>query len=775
VEFSEKIQNGSSSTDSIDFSKLGIILRNNWMWIVLIFVIVNSAAYLIIRYTKNVYESESEIKLDINTEASEFGIQTIVEDQNLNILAGEIEIIQSRLFLNRIIDQSNFEVSFISVGRVLNDEMFRNTPAFIRSYNEKHSYYNTPIYYTEQDINSYILKIGNKGEEISGKYGQKVTVGDLSLVLDRNKLFQRGDEIGYYFIINSKEVLLDYLIKNLTAEPLNYNANTLRISFKDHNPFKAQAVLNKIDSTYLLYSNEQKSLANTQKIDWLTNELHHIESRMEDYENYFETFTLQNKTNNLDADLVKTIQAINLVDSQRYELTRRINESDRLFEALNKNSFTTPVAIRNALPDVLNKSIEQVINLQMEQEKLKLSYNEITFAYRKKEKEIEILKEKTLEQLAELKGEWQRRLQELNQRKTSLESDFAHFPDKHTEFSKNQRFYKLYEQFYLTLMQSKSEFEIAQAGTIPEFKILSPASLSAAPISPNRLMIAGIGIVMSLVVNFFFIGILYLINNKITAANELERGSSAPLLGTIPSTRNKVNEGLHVLDFPKSMVSEAIRSIRTNLDFVQVSTPQKVITISSTVSGEGKSFIAMNLGGVLALSKKKVILIDLDMRKQKHHLPANGIDTSKGISTILIRKHKWIDCVSETGLENFHFIPAGPQPPNPSELLLNGEFTDLISSLKQHYDYIILDTPPVGLVTDGIMAMRKADICIYIFRANYSKREFVNNLQRIISINKISNITTLLNAVPSQGKTYGYGYYEENGHPQKKKKSLLKA
>ncbi len=170
----------------------------------------------------------------------------------------------------------------------------------------------------------------------------------------------------------------------------------------------------------------------------------------------------------------------------------------------------------------------------------------------------------------------------------------------------------------------------------------------------------------------------------------------------------------------------------------------------------------MNLGAVMAVSNKKVILLDLDMRKPKINLPTEIDDNSKGISTILIGKNSWIECLARTGVANFDYIPSGPHPPNPSELLSNGEFKGLLEELKKAYDYIILDTPPVGLVTDGIMAMKHADISIYIFRADYSRKTFVYNLQRIININKFSNITTVLNALPSTGEQrYGYGYYEE--------------
>lgn len=768
---SDNIRHGANET--VDLGKLLIILRTRWVWIALIFVVINAAAALVIRYTKNLYRSDSEIKLDVKRDATEFGIKSITEDQDVNIISGEIEVIQSKLFLSRVLDGSDFDVTLISVGHVLNDEMFKNGPVSIKVLSPKHSWYNVPIDFTETSPTTFRLGMGPKGSEVNGVYGMPLVVGDLQLLLTRNNSFRKGEEVGYYFVINSRDVLLDYLVRNLTAEPLNYNANTIRVSFKDYNPFKAQAVLSRIDSTYLAYSNEQKNLANRQKIEWLTNELRQIESRMEDYEDYFENFTLRNKTNDLGADLKRTIDAINRIDSQRYELSRRLTEIDRLQDGIKAGRFIAPAWFRAALPTTLTNNIDQLAQLNVDLEKVKLSYSEATYAYKKKERETDALKAATISQFEELRNDWSRRLQDLQSTKSRLEAQFAAYPDKSTEFAKNQRFYKLYEEFYLSLMQSKSQFEIAQAGTTPDFKILSPATLVTKPISPNRMMIAGVGLVLSFVVNFLFIATLYLVNNKITNVQELERLKIAPVLGSIPVSRNGTGNGIFVQNYPRSMVSEAIRSLRTNLDFFNTASRRKVIAISSTVSGEGKSFVAMNLGAVLAVSGKRVVLVDLDMRKTKTSQPAELMDVMKGVSTILIGKHHWTECIAGTTLERFDFIPSGPHPPNPSELLLNGDFAAFIAALRDSYDYVILDTPPVGLVTDGVMAMRHADISIYIFRANYSKRDFLSNIPRIVNLNKVPNVTTVLNAVPSAGKTYGYGYYEDEARPKNRLRSLL--
>jgi tyrosine-protein kinase Etk/Wzc len=767
VESPRTIRPASNTTaiEGLDLNKLRTTLRNNWYWLALIFVIINALAYLVVRYSKNVYVSESVLKLDVKETATEFGIATIVEDKNINLLAGEIDMIKSELFLSQVLDSLNIDMSFFSIGRFLNNELFGVQPFFV-DYKLKNSYaYNVPIYFDDEGPDAFKLRVGETGREVPGRYGQHIALDGLDVTIRKNEAFQKGDEIGYYFMINSRTALLGRLMTNLQAEPLNYRSNTILVSYKDNNAFKAHAIVGKIDTLYLRYSNEQKNAANNQKIEWLANELRQIEKKMEDYENYFESFTLQNKTNDLNDDLRKTVAAINRIDSQRYDVTRRITETNRMLDGINVNQgdFFITVSQRRLLPEGLQKNIEDLQKLSLESEKLKMSYNETTLAYRGKQKDIDLLRAKAIHQLTEFKTDLLQRSQELNKRKDQLENEFANMPDKSTQFSKNQRFYKLYEEFYLSLMQSKSGFEIAQAGSTPDFRILSPATFSTSPIAPNKMMIAGVGLVASVMIVLFLIGLLYVINNKITNLSELERNNDVPLLGVVPSSNYMQDAaGLHVVAHPRSMVSEAIRTLRTNLDFFTVQTEKKVIAISSTISGEGKSFIAMNLGGVIALSKKKVVLLDLDMRKAKNNL-TQPEDNTKGMSTVLIRKNIWQECIIKTQLESFDFIPSGPHPPNPSELLLNGEFTNVIEDLKKHYDFIILDTPPVGLVTDGVMAMRKADISVYVFRANYSKKEFLQNFRRLVSMNKFANITMLLNALPAPaGSARGYyGYYEE--------------
>jgi len=772
--------NRSNSNDNIDFEKVGSVLRKSIVWIILIFAITLTTAYLTIRWTKPVYQSQSELKLDVKSDASELGLTGFAENKNLNVISGEIELLKSKLFTNKVIETVDLQVSYYTAGQVLNDEKYNVSPIKI-DYKLKNSrIYDNRIYIEIQSDNGF--KISFNGEEnMSGqvyRFGEVIKTPDIDLVVFTTKYYDPSGDKKFFFTINSQSALVKYFDENLTVEPLNLNANTIKIALKDHNKYKAHDLVNAIDTIYLNYTQEEKNRENRQKIAWLNEELKQIETELEGYENYFENFTIKNRTSNLDEDLKATIQSINALDSQRYILNKKISATNELLTNLDKaQSDYFFEANPSMYPNYIVTAFGELTEAIEERDQLKLSYNEATFALTKKENEVKKIKERIKAQLETLQEKYQSEIRDLIIRKKRLEDNFVELPEKSTEYKKNQRFFDLYEEFYLSLMQNKAQYQIAQAGTTTEFKILSSATLPVNPISPNILIIYGIGLVAGLVISFVFTSVKYLMHNKITSINELERITDVPILGAVPSASEKLENTKLIIDqSPKSAVSEALRSLRTNIQFMITGDKHRVISVTSTVGGEGKTFVAVNLGGIIALSRKKVLLLDLDMRKPRVHMSFGDRKSDKGVSTILINKHTIEDCVVHTNIENFDYIPAGPTPPNPSELLLNGEFESLLNKLKFDYDYIILDTPPVGLVTDGVLAMKKADLGIYIVRANYTKKLFLKTLNRLAHVNQFNNLAVVLNAASTSGSnSYGYGYYEEKNSENVVKRLVKKS
>lgn len=257
--------------------------------------------------------------------------------------------------------------------------------------------------------------------------------------------------------------------------------------------------------------------------------------------------------------------------------------------------------------------------------------------------------------------------------------------------------------------------------------------------------------------------------DKILNEKELSKICALPIIGSIPKFKKEKmkHSKLQVIDFPQSRVSEAFRNIRSNLEFICPNKTARIITISSTISGEGKTFITLNLAGILALTGKKVIVLDLDLRKPKLH---HGFDTTNdlGTSDLLIEKTTLKECIKHSEFEGLDFITAGNKPPNPSELILTDRFENLLDELKMLYDVIIIDTPPIGLVTDGILAMKKADIQLYIARAGHTKISMLKDVELIKRNKQFKNLSIILNDVSASGRSYGYsgygygyGYYDE--------------
>lgn len=771
---------GNLPISELDTVKIWSVVKRYLPLVIIIFIVCNLAAYLKIRWTKPLYESYSDIKLDIKSEASLLGFNNIGgQEVAQNNLEGEIEIIRSRLFSNKVIEVLNLETSYYNYGNVLNEERYKSAP-FVAEYLIKDpNFYDRNFDVEIVDEKKYRLSYFLGKEEVSREYlfGEKVENDFFRLMLHLKKwpLEKELKDLRYFFRANSQRSLIAYLESNLKVEPWNYNANIIRISFRDHNLMKAADLVNAIDTLYLKYTEEEKNKVNLQKINFLNEQLRNTESQLEEYEHYLENFTITNRTVDLNMDLSKTIAALESVDSARLNLAIRFQKLQELEHAIASGqeiihlSSYKPVFPSSQLGDVFEKYNELIVRKKL----LANTYSAETFAFKKIEEELVLMQEEINFSLSKLKSDLNDQQTQLVKKKLKIEEDFISLPAKGTDFNKVKRYYSLYEQFYLSMMQKKAEFEIAQAGTSTDFKVLSAASNSIEPISPNKVLIYGIGLALSLLLIVFVLTIGYLVNNKISSQAEVERLTNTPVIGSIPYAKHENDFTTLMVDKrPKSALSESLRSVRTSLDFFIQKAGNKVLTVTSTVSGEGKTFIAVNLGGVLSFSGNKVIILDLDMRKPKVHRAFQQTPSEAGLSTILIGRHQWKDCVFESAQPNLYYIQSGPTPPNPSELLMNDRFDSLLQELKKEYNYVILDTPPVGLVTDGIIAMMKSDLQLYVVRADYSKRSYLSNIKKLQKTNDFKNIGIIINSLRLNKNGYGYGYgngygyYEESTDKQ---------
>lgn len=770
---SELNLSGPADHNDIDWHKVNVVAKKSLPWIGLIFIVCIAFAFLIIRYTKPLYESYSEIKLGHEEKSNILNLSEIDQGNSYALLSSEMELITSRLFFNKIIESVRLSPQYFASGQFLDDEKY-NTPPFLVDYQLNNILlYNTKIYITLIDTSRFQLtyKLKDKEFEQEFRFDGPIVNEDFEFKISMSPYWNSSMGTEFYFIIKSHDALMDYIETNLSVEPVNLEANIFKVSFKDHSVTKAHALISAIDTLYYKYSLDEKNRANKNKIEYLNNQLTETEKKLDDYEKYFEDVTITNRTVSLDEDVRRTVTLMNSLDSQQVQIQDRLIDLNDLESEVKNGQIVTIRTITDKFPKHIISLINELNLLINEREKLGLSYRENTYTYKSRQKEIDLLKADLLSQIDNAKMNVSEDGRYLESQKIQLNRQLKLLPSKNTEFNKVKRFYTLYEEIYLSLMQSKNEFEIAMAGSITQIKILSPATMPERPIKPNTYLVYGAGGAAFILLSFIFIIISYLAHDKIDNITDVERNTTATLLGSVPKYKSIVKHAKIIVDeHPKSALSESMRSIRTNMEFMLPESKTKVYSFTSTIGSEGKTFISTNIGALLAMAGKKVIILDMDLRRPKVHSAFGQKASEYGMSTLLISKHSIKECIMNSDIENLDFIGAGPVPPNPSELILRKAFDEILAKLRDIYDVILLDTPPIGIVTDGLLVMQKADLPIYVLRADFSKLSFIGNINRLIATGRYPNLTVILNNVSNKkaGSGYSYGdvytsspYYQE--------------
>jgi capsular exopolysaccharide synthesis family protein len=348
---------------------------------------------------------------------------------------------------------------------------------------------------------------------------------------------------------------------------------------------------------------------------------------------------------------------------------------------------------------------------------------------------------------------------DLNSQEGMLNTKIGKIPVQERQFRVIARQQKVKEELYLYLLQKREETAISLAATEPNARVIDAAKGSKMPVSPKKNIIYLAGLLLGLLVPF---GVIYtkdLLDTKIKSRLDLDGKTLIPFIGDIPTAENP----MEIIKMEsRSSSAEALRIIRTNLEFMLNKVPDnqaKTIFLTSTFPKEGKSFTSVNLAATFALSGKKVLLIGMDLRNPTLDkyltLPNQGLTNYLSSSTLsledLIIKHD--------GYEDFHILPAGIIPPNPAELLMNKKVDLLFKDLKAQYDYIIVDTAPVSLVTDTLLIAKNADCFVYLIRANFLEKRMLNIANNLYKEQKLPNMCLLLNDTDStKGYGYGYGY-----------------
>ncbi|MBI2966876.1 MAG: polysaccharide biosynthesis tyrosine autokinase [Bacteroidetes bacterium] len=765
-------------SNEFDLALLILVLGKNLLWIILFFVLGITGSFLYLRYTPPQYESATVLQIATSNPANQV---LGVEDFYQQDLAHEIELLRSNTFTERALKRLNLEVSYYTKGQFLNTEVYNTAPFRLEVSNVSPVIYGVPVYITFHENYevwvSYML--GEKSEYMSFKKEDPVILPHFHIRVFVNdsiypQIIQDAkllNENSYFFTINPPDIHSQFT-ERVRVDILNPTAQTIRVSYHDYNSLKAMDIVNAIGEEFITYDVEKKAESANRILSFIDDQLEIVYTRLRNTESALQSYKVENKIsedekvsgvfiNRLDK-LQEDLTSLELDESILNEVEKSITGSKeidvyKLLPILAGAKYENSIAnMVNNMQDMLNKKQSAFYNVTPNSEEVKaLNY------------QIDIQKKLILESIKSFKEKLSLRKKNLTAKINEIEGKFYKIPAEEMEYARLQRLFTINEKFYTLLLEKKAEHSISKAGFVSQNTVLVMGKRSSVPVSPERDVVYATGFLAGLILSFLLIAVRYFLHNDITSVYDISRTTQAPVLGIVPKYHKEIPVTQLLVDKnPKSLLAEAFRSIRTNLQFINSDPAGKVIALTSTISGEGKTFVAINISGIIAFTGKKVILLDLDMRKPKIHL-GFGVENNNGVSTILSGKDQVSACINKSFYPNLDFITAGPIPPNPSELIISAQMDQLINYLKNEYDTIIIDTPPVGIVTDGVTLIQRADYPIYIFRANYSKKYFTENVNRLMTDSHIGKLSVVLNGVDLTKLRYGYSkyhYYQGYGY-----------
>jgi capsular exopolysaccharide synthesis family protein len=412
----------------------------------------------------------------------------------------------------------------------------------------------------------------------------------------------------------------------------------------------------------------------------------------------------------------------------------------------------------------LNNLINQLLVLYSNKGELEITTTKRNPSYQAVLSQIEHTKETIIENIKNLISSAAIYETDLKNRINLFNSKINKLPEAEKKYIILKRKYQYNEQTAVYLQQKRYEASLAKAGTESDHKVIDAGRLdSQRPIKPRKTLTYFIMLIIAFFVPISIISIKRFFNDTINKKSDIKNNSNVPIIGLIGHSDKSTS--LVVPNSTKSIITESFRSLRTNIQYIAADKTKKIISVTSSIGGEGKTFVTMNLASIFALSNHKTILIGGDLRKPKLH-NSFKLDKNQGLSNYLINKSNLEDVITKTNIKTLDVIASGPIPPNPAELLDSPKMNELLSILNAKYDYVIIDTPPIGLVTDGVIIMQYADANLYIVRHNYSKIKSLSVVNNIFKNKNISNLNIVINDyTENEGYGYGYGYgYGNDGY-----------
>lgn len=778
--------------EGFSYKKWLFLILSHWPLFVITISMALLFSFLMKRYVVRVYSVRASVLIKM-TQNDNFPLMANYNNYKNTIkINNEINIVKSYSTIEKTIQGLDFGVNYYLEGNFRKSEIYPNTAfkVFPDTSSEK-MYINQELILTPLENNRFSLNFYNDPNLIDpkpvfGKFNEVVDFNGMRLVIykinDQALDLMRDSKI--LFQINNIPFMINDYRWRLGVNPLDKEGSILNIYLSSVNPAKDIAFLNKLSEIYVLSSLDDKNITTSKSIEFINSQLNIMQDTISKYAYGLEYYRRKFKVNDITLQASKSYEEIGVLERERAEYYFRLKYFNYLKDYIkNRDSYGDIIMPANVGVDDENMSslVKKIVELNM-QKKLILkteSAKESPFIS-ENGRQIEEYKKTLYENIRNIEKTNQIFIDNLNDRINQMVENSGQLSNAEREFSHLKQMYEIYRQVYSFLLQKKADAGINRASNVPDIKIIDYATISGPP-TPDFEKIQTMALLIALGFPIGFIFLKDYFNTKIIFKDDILKFSNIPFLGIIG---HNVKDTLSVIESPKSSLAESFRSIRSNLLFLNPDKTNQIFLLTSSTSGEGKSFCSMNIGAVFAISGKSTLLIGADMRKPKLYEELN-LKNESGLSNFLSGSAELDDVIQKTKIENLDFISSGVIPPNPVELIMGQRMENLIVELRKRYDYIVIDTPPIGLVIDAFVMMKYSDTNIYVVRHNYSKKQSLLEINESYRDGKFSNLNLVLNDVRTNGiygygygygygnTNYGYGYYSDSDTLSKRNFSFI--
>ncbi len=770
-------------SDDIDLMRYVSLFISNWLWIAAALLLAMGIAYIFNRYSQRSYNVKSTLLIkEKQTTGAIANMEQIFAGNIYNPypnLDDEVAILQSYTLNHRVIeDMPETHVAYIPVAKngIQGQRTYKSSPFVLNKMSETQPEgVAMTLRFTEEG--RYTVEIDEDQLEAWRK-NKPDAIPDEEINQEREYLpgepFEQG---GFRFTVvprdstkaiigetrrwlvwfESVPALANSYRSVLKVEPVKEYASVFTLSFDGYSPEQGTDYLNTLMKLYIIQGTEWKSRAADNTLRFIEAQLGLISDSLRLAESTMESFRLNNRFVDLTLEGTLVLEKLEKLEGEKNMLGLQEQYYEYLLEYLkardDDNSIISP-SVMGVTDPLLVRLVEEFSGIQQERKKVAFTVRDDLPQLQMMDQKLEDAREALSENVGSAISQLRMTMNTINSRIAAAEKELGRLPGTERKLIGIQREFDLNNSVYTYLLERRAEAGIAMASQITDNRIIDKAivtnSVQTRPRSMKNYLVA---LLLGLIVPMALIVIFDLFNNKIIGRHDIEHLTKAPIIGYISHSDYHVEDP--VAEKPGSTLAESFRAVRTSLSFYTGQTKCPVIVISSPVSGEGKTFVSVNLATIISMMNKKVLIVGLDMRKPRVHAILRA-GNGHGMSQYLSGTATFEEVIVPTEIDNLWFAPSGPVPPNPAELIGSPKMTEFISRARNEFDTVIIDTPPVGIVTDALLLSQLANVTLFVVRQRYTTRGSVQLLDEIYRKGEMSNVALLVNDISAAGY-YGYG------------------